>query len=94
MIHLFQEDAPRLLAAMRDALQRGDMAVLERSAHSLKGAAGNLSAKIRIGRRAAARKGRKKQGRENPRKKVSRSWNEPWTNCFPRSPRLCQGVTK
>jgi HPt (histidine-containing phosphotransfer) domain-containing protein len=45
MIHLFQEDAPNLLAAMRDALQRGDMVVLERSAHSLKGAAGNLSAK-------------------------------------------------
>ena len=45
MIHLFQEDAPNLLAAMRDALQRGDMVALERSAHSLKGAAGNLSAK-------------------------------------------------
>jgi two-component system sensor histidine kinase/response regulator len=45
MVHLFQEDAPRLLAAMRDALARGDMTLLERSAHSLKGAAGNLSAK-------------------------------------------------
>jgi PAS domain S-box-containing protein len=45
MIHLFQDDAPNLLAAMRDALQCGDLAVLERSAHSLKGAAGNLSAK-------------------------------------------------
>jgi two-component system sensor histidine kinase/response regulator len=45
MIRLFQEDAPGLLATMRDALQRGDMVVLERSAHSLKGAAGNLSAK-------------------------------------------------
>ena len=45
MIHIFQEDAPNLLTAMRDALQRGDMAVLERSAHSLKGAVSNLSAK-------------------------------------------------
>ena len=45
MIHLFEQDAPKLLAAMREALDRGDMAVLERSAHSLKGAAGNLSAK-------------------------------------------------
>jgi two-component system sensor histidine kinase/response regulator len=45
MVHLFQEDAPRLLAAMREALARGDMALLERSAHSLKGAAANLSAK-------------------------------------------------
>jgi len=45
MIQLFEEDAPKLLAAMHEALERGDMAVLERSAHSLKGAAGNLSAK-------------------------------------------------
>jgi PAS domain S-box-containing protein len=45
MIHLFQEDVPNLLAVMRDALECGDMAVLERSAHSLKGAVGNLSAK-------------------------------------------------
>ena len=46
MINLFVEDAPRLLAAMRDALQRNDMPVLERSAHSMKGAAGNLSAQV------------------------------------------------
>jgi two-component system sensor histidine kinase/response regulator len=45
IIHLFQEDAPRLVDAMRGALERGDLAVLERSAHSLKGAASNLSAK-------------------------------------------------
>lgn len=45
MIQLFQEDTPNLLAAMHAALQSGDMAVLERSAHSLKGAASNLSAK-------------------------------------------------
>ena len=44
LIHIFQDDAPNLLAAMRDALQRGDMAVLERCAHSLKGAVSNLSA--------------------------------------------------
>ena len=44
MIHLFEQDAPKLLSAMRAALERGDMAVLERSAHSLKGAASNLSA--------------------------------------------------
>ena len=45
MIHLFLDDAPNLLAAMRDAVQRGDMTVLERTAHSLKGAASNLSAR-------------------------------------------------
>ena len=44
MIHLFLDDVSKLMAAMRDALQRGDMKVLERSAHSLKGAAANLSA--------------------------------------------------
>ena len=46
MIHLFIDDAPRLLAAMRDALQLGDMPALERSAHSMKGAASNLSAQF------------------------------------------------
>jgi CheY-like chemotaxis protein/HPt (histidine-containing phosphotransfer) domain-containing protein len=45
MIHLFQDHAPNLLAAMRDAVQRGDVTVLERTAHSLKGAASNLSAR-------------------------------------------------
>jgi CheY-like chemotaxis protein len=44
MIHLFLGEAPRLLEAMRNALQRGDMLALEQSAHSMKGAAGNLSA--------------------------------------------------
>jgi len=45
MVHLFQQDAPGLLATISEALQRGDMPLLERSAHSLKGAASNLSAK-------------------------------------------------
>jgi two-component system, sensor histidine kinase and response regulator len=45
MVHLFQQEAPNLVAAMGEALQRGDMRLLERSAHSLKGAASNLSAK-------------------------------------------------
>ncbi len=36
MIHLFQEDAPQLLGAMRSALQSGEMTLLERSAHSMK----------------------------------------------------------
>ena len=44
MIHLFLGEAPHLLEAMRNALQQGDMLELERSAHSMKGAAGNLSA--------------------------------------------------
>jgi len=48
MIHLFQEEAPHLLSVMRDALQSGDMLVLERAAHSLKGAAANLSAQATV----------------------------------------------
>jgi CheY-like chemotaxis protein len=46
MIQLFLGDVPQLLDAMRKALQQGDMVLLERSAHSMKGAAGNLSAQV------------------------------------------------
>jgi HPt (histidine-containing phosphotransfer) domain-containing protein len=48
LIHLFREDIPQLLDAMRNALQQGDMASLERSAHSMKGAAGNLSGNVAV----------------------------------------------
>jgi two-component system sensor histidine kinase/response regulator len=46
MIVLFVDDVPHLMDAMRSALQRADMIALERSAHSLKGAASNLSANL------------------------------------------------
>ena len=49
MIQLFLADAPQLLGAMRNALQQGDMPLLERSAHSMKGAAGNMSAQVTVG---------------------------------------------
>jgi HPt (histidine-containing phosphotransfer) domain-containing protein len=45
MIQIFLEEAPVLMNAMHGALQSGDMVVLERSAHSLKGAVSNLSSK-------------------------------------------------
>jgi PAS domain S-box-containing protein len=48
MIQLFLADAPQLLGVMRHALQQGDMILLERSAHSMKGAAGNFSAKVTL----------------------------------------------
>ena len=48
MIQLFLADAPHLLEAMRNALQQGDMTLLERSAHSMKGAAGNMSAQVTV----------------------------------------------
>ena len=44
IIEIFLADAPQLLGAMQNALQQGDMILLERSAHSMKGAAGNMSA--------------------------------------------------
>jgi len=44
IIQIFLADAPQLIVAMRQALAQGDMRLLERSAHSMKGAAANLSA--------------------------------------------------
>jgi two-component system sensor histidine kinase/response regulator len=46
MIQLFLADAPQLIDAMRNALLQGDMILLERSAHSMKGAAANMSAEV------------------------------------------------
>ena len=93
MIHLFQEDAPNLLAAMRDALQRGDMAVLERSAHSLKGAAGNLSAKAT----AAAALQLENDARNKDAESAKGSLVEverALKHLLPALAELCQGVTK
>jgi two-component system sensor histidine kinase/response regulator len=45
MIQIFKEEGPALMMAMRESLRSGDWVVLERSAHSLKGAASNLSSK-------------------------------------------------
>jgi two-component system, sensor histidine kinase and response regulator len=49
LIELFLADAPHKLETMRDALRCGDMPAVERAAHSLKGAAGSLSAQITAG---------------------------------------------
>ena len=48
IIQIFLADAPQLLNAMRKALEQGDMILLERSAHSMKGAAGNMSASTTV----------------------------------------------
>ena len=42
---LFFEDTPRLVAEVRNAIQRGDGKALERSAHTLKGSIGNFGAR-------------------------------------------------
>jgi two-component system sensor histidine kinase/response regulator len=92
MIHIFQEDVPNLLTAMRDALQRGDMAVLERSAHSLKGAVSNLSAKATA---AALQLEKDAKNKDAIAAKESLVGVERAVkHLLPALAELCQGVTK
>ena len=93
MIHLFQEDAPKLLTAMRDALQRGDMAVLERSAHSLKGAVSNLSAKATAAAALQLEKDAKNKDAEAAKKSLAEV-ERAVERLLPALAELCQGVTK
>jgi len=93
MIHLFQEDAPKLLAAMRGALQRGDMAVLERSAHSLKGAASNLSAKATAAAALELEKDAKSKDAESAKKSLA-AVELAVEHLLPALADLCQGVVK
>ena len=44
LIDLFLGEAPQLIDAMRNGLEKGDMQELSRSAHSMKGAASNFMA--------------------------------------------------
>ena len=44
LIQLFLEEAPQLVQTMRGALQQGDLQVLARTAHCMKGAASNFLA--------------------------------------------------
>jgi len=44
MVELFEQDSPRLLAAIREAVARGDGGMLERAAHTLKGSVSNFAA--------------------------------------------------
>ena len=93
MIHLFQEDAPSLVTAMRDALERGDMAVLERSAHSLKGAVGNLSAKAAAAAAQQLEKDAKNKDTESAKESLAKVEGAV-NKLLPALAELCQGVTK
>ena len=44
VIAIFLDDCPRRLAVIKTAVERSDAALIEETAHRLKGAAGNLSA--------------------------------------------------
>jgi CheY-like chemotaxis protein len=93
MVHLFRQDAPNLLAALSDALERGDMAVLERTAHSLKGAAGNLSAKAVAAAAQQLEKDAKNKNAAAARKslpEVQRAVQQ----LLPALAELCEAVTK
>ena len=93
MIHLFLEDAPRLMAAMRAALDHGDMPVLERSAHSMKGAAGNLSAHVTVA--AAAQLEKDAKNGEVESSGVSLQALEGAVDrLLPVLTELCEGVSK
>ncbi len=45
VIGIFLEDAPNLLSALGSAVRTGDAEAMEKAAHTLKGAAANISAK-------------------------------------------------
>ena len=45
VVEIFLEDAPNLVAALRLAVRAGNAEAMERAAHTLKGAAANISAK-------------------------------------------------
>jgi two-component system sensor histidine kinase/response regulator len=93
MVHLFQQDAPNLLTAMRDALQRGDLAVLERTAHSLKGAAGNLSAKAAAAAAAQLEKDAKNKNAESAKTSMAEV-ERVLKHLLPALVELCEGVSK
>ena len=44
VIEIFLEDTPRLLSDLYTAIERNDLVAAERAAHTLKGAAANISA--------------------------------------------------
>ncbi len=93
IINLFVDDAPRLMKTMRDALQQGDMTLLERSAHSMKGAASNLSANFTV---AAAMRLEKnaKDGDAASAKASFANLEAAVDRLLPVLTDLCQGVAK
>ncbi len=93
MVQLFLDDIPNLLDTMRAALQRGDMEVLERSAHSLKGAASNLSAKPAADAALKLEKDAKNNNAESAKESLA-CVEEAMKILVPALSALCQGVSK
>jgi len=93
MITLFLEDAPRLLAAMRDALARSDMPVLERTAHSMKGAASNLSAPVTTAAAFELEKSAKSGDSESSKESLAKL-ESAVQKLLPALKEICQGAPK
>jgi CheY-like chemotaxis protein len=93
MIHLFKDDVPNLLAAMRNALEQGDMTVLERSAHSLKGALSNLSARAAAAAALQLEKDANNKDAESAKNSLAQVVRT-MEQLLPALAELCQGVTK
>jgi two-component system sensor histidine kinase/response regulator len=93
ILNLFLEDAPRLLRAMHEALEQGNAKVLERSAHSMKGAAGNFSALVTAA--AAANLEKSAGSGDTESSKAALAALEAAVNrLLPRLAEICQGVSK
>jgi two-component system sensor histidine kinase/response regulator len=93
MIRLFQEDAPHLLSTMREALLRDDMAALEMSAHSLKGAVSNLSAMATAAAAMQLEKDAKNKDKESAKESLAQV-ERAVSRLLPALAGLCLGVTK
>jgi len=93
MIQIFKEEAPALLNAMREALQSGDTVVLERSAHSLKGAVGNLSSKTTANAALKLEQDAKNSDMESAKLSLAEV-ERVMKLLLPALSDLCQGVSK
>ncbi len=78
---------------MRDALNRGDMVILERSAHSLKGAASNLSAKATAMAATRLEKDAKNKDAGSAKERLEEV-ERAVQLLLPALAELCQGVSK
>jgi CheY-like chemotaxis protein len=93
ILNLFHEDAFRLLTAMHEALEQGNMKGLERSAHSMKGAAGNFSA---LATAAAAQRLEKSAGSgdKESSKAALAALEETVNRLLPHLAEICHGISK
>jgi len=93
IINLFVDEAPRLMDTMRDALRQGNMTVLERAAHSLKGAASNLSATLTAAAALRLERNAKNGDVESSRASLA-NLEGAVDRLLPALAEVCQGVSK